>query len=85
MGLCSLDKPAGREWTISYLKRGQATWCPTAYLTQQEIQPVSALVHWQFGEKQPWCLAADLPDASWTLCYYRQCIGSKSCFQKARF
>jgi len=51
---------------------GQRTWCPNAYLTEQHIHPVSALIHWQIGEKQPWCLATNLPDASLTLRYYRR-------------
>jgi len=42
---------------------GQSTWCPNSYLTQTEIHPVSALIHWQIGEKEPWCLATNLPDA----------------------
>ena len=51
---------------------GQSSWCPKAYLTQQEIYPVSALIHWQIREKQPWCLATHLPDAPLTLRYYRR-------------
>lgn len=51
---------------------GQSSWCPKAYLTQQEIYPVSALIHWQISEKQPWCLATNLPDAPLTLRYYRR-------------
>ena len=51
---------------------GQSTGCPQAYLTQQEIHSVSALIHWQIGEKQPWCLATNLPDATLTLRYYRR-------------
>jgi hypothetical protein len=51
---------------------GQRTWCPNAYLTEQHIHPVSALIHWQIGEKQPWCLATNLPDATLTLRYYRR-------------
>ena len=51
---------------------GQSTWSSKAYLTQQEIHPVSALIYWQIGEKQPWCLATNLPDASLTLRYYRR-------------
>jgi hypothetical protein len=49
---------------------GQTTWCPNSYLTQTEIYPVSALIHWQIGEKEPWCLATNLPDAFLTLRYY---------------
>jgi hypothetical protein len=51
---------------------GESTWCPKAFLTQQEIYPVSALIHWQIGEKQPWCLATNLPDATLALRYYRR-------------
>ena len=50
----------------------QSIWCSKAYLTQQSIHPVSALIHWQIGEKQPWCLATNLPDATLTLRYYRR-------------
>lgn len=51
---------------------GQSAWCPNGYLTQSDIFPVSVLIHWQNGEKQPWCLATNLPDASLTLRYYRR-------------
>jgi DDE family transposase len=51
---------------------GQSTWCSKAYLTEQYLHPVSALLYWQIGEKQPWCLATNLPDATLTLRYYRR-------------
>lgn len=51
---------------------GQSAWCPNGYLTQSDILPVSVLIHWQKGEKEPWCLATNLPDASLTLRYYRR-------------
>jgi hypothetical protein len=38
----------------------------------KKIIQISVLVHWQKGEKEPWCLAANLPDAALTLCYYRK-------------
>lgn len=59
---------------------GQTTWCPNAYLTQTEIHPVSALIHWQVGEKEPWCLATNLPDASLTLRYYRRRMWTEEMF-----
>jgi hypothetical protein len=31
------------------------------YLTAKEIYPVNLLVHWKLGEKEPWCLATNLP------------------------
>ena len=51
---------------------GQSVWCPNGYLTQSGIFPVSVLIHWQKGEKEPWCLATNLPGASLTLQYYRR-------------
>ncbi len=59
---------------------GQSTWCPNSYLTQTEIHPVSALIHWQIGEKEPWCLATNLPDASLTLRYYRRRMWTEEMF-----
>jgi hypothetical protein len=59
---------------------GQSTWFPNSYLTQTEIHPVSALIHWQAGEKEPWCLATNLPDASLTLRYYRRRMWTEEMF-----
>jgi hypothetical protein len=53
-------------------KAGQSAWYSNGYLTQNDIFPVSALIHWQKGEKEPWCLATNLPDAALTLRYYRR-------------
>lgn len=59
---------------------GQSTWCPKAYLTEQHIHRVSALIHWQIGEKQPWCLATNLPDAALTIRYYRRRMWTEEMF-----
>jgi hypothetical protein len=59
---------------------GESAWCPNSYLTQTEIHPVSALIHWQVGEKEPWCLATNLPDASLTLRYYRRRMWTEEMF-----
>ncbi len=53
-------------------RAGQSAWCSNGYLTQSDIFPVSVLIHWQKGEKDPWCLATNLPVASLTLRYYRR-------------
>jgi len=66
------------EWFVQHA--GQSTWCPNSYLTQTEIHPVSALIHWQIGEKEPWCLATNLPDASLTLRYYRRRMWTEEMF-----
>lgn len=53
-------------------KPGQSFWLGRGYLTAQEIYPVNLLVHWDKGEKEPWCLATNLPDREMTLRYYRR-------------
>jgi hypothetical protein len=53
-------------------KAGQSFWLGMGYLTAQKIYPTNLLVHWQFGEKEPWCLASNLPDREMTLHYYRR-------------
>jgi len=68
-----LDEQSGWQRLDSLVqKAGQSAWCPNGYLTQSEIHSVSVLIHWQKGEKEPWCLATNLPDASLTLRYYRK-------------
>jgi hypothetical protein len=61
-------------------RAGQTVWCPKAYLTEQHIHPASALIHWQIGEKQPWCLATNLSDAALTLRYYRRRMWTEEMF-----
>jgi hypothetical protein len=53
-------------------KAGQSFWLGQGYLTAQKIYPTNLLVHWQIGEKEPWCLATNLPDREMTLRYYRR-------------
>lgn len=53
-------------------KAGQSRWLGHGYLTSSHIYPTSLLVHWQSGEKEPWCLATNLPDRNLTLRYYRR-------------
>jgi hypothetical protein len=68
-----LDEQTGWQRLDSLVQRaGQSVWCPTGYLTHSDIVPVSLLIHWQKGEKEPWCLATNLPDASLALRYYRR-------------
>jgi hypothetical protein len=51
-------------------KSGQSVWLGHVYLSEQEIYPVNLLAHWQKGEKEPWCLATNLPDRQMTLRFY---------------
>jgi hypothetical protein len=68
-----LDERNGWQRLDGFVQHaGQSVWCPNGYLTQSDIFSVSVLIHWQKGEKEPWCLATNLPDASLALRYYRR-------------
>ena len=55
----------------SYIQKpGQSSWLGTGYLTIKEIYQVNLLVHWKSGEKEPWCLATNLPDLRMALQFY---------------
>lgn len=64
-----------KDWRTfgSYIQKpGQSLWLSKGYLTAKEIYPVYLLVHWEVGEKEPWCLATNLPDRSMALRFYRR-------------
>lgn len=57
----------------SYLRKpGQSIWLGRGCLTAKEIYPTNLLIHWEVGEKEPWCLATNLPDRSIALRCYRR-------------
>jgi hypothetical protein len=51
-------------------KAGQSLWLGSGCLTSKDIYPVNLLVHWKCGEKEPWCLATNLPDRRMALQFY---------------
>jgi len=53
-------------------KPGQSIWLGQAYLTQKSACATSLLLYWHVGEKEPWCLATNLPDLSTALQYYQR-------------
>jgi hypothetical protein len=61
-----------REFGSCVQKPGQTVWLGRSCLTAKEIYPVNLLAHWEIGEKEPWCLATNLPDRGMTLSYYRR-------------
>jgi len=68
-----VDEQSGWQALDSFVQRaGQRIWFSQVYLTQQEIYPVSVLIYWKIGEKEPWCLVTNLPDATLTIRYYRR-------------
>ncbi len=71
---CVWDETQGvwRKLRSHVQKEGQSVWLPNIYLTKREIYLVSVLIHWADGEKEPWCLATNLPDRTLTLRYYKR-------------
>ena len=68
-----LNEQAGWQTFGSYIHRpGQSIWLKNGYLTTSEIYPVNLLVHWKIGEKEPWCLATNLPDMRMAVLFYRR-------------
>jgi hypothetical protein len=53
-------------------KPGQSFFLGTSYLARNHIFRVNLLVHWKRGEKEPWCLATNLPDKGMALRFYRR-------------
>jgi hypothetical protein len=51
-------------------KSGQSIWLGQGCLAESQIHPVNLLAHWEIGEKEPWCLATNLPNRQMTLNYY---------------
>ena len=71
---------AWKPFASFVLKAGHSLWLGPAYLTASHIYPTNLLVHWQSGEKEPWCLATNLPDRDLTLQYYRRRIWIEEMF-----
>jgi hypothetical protein len=68
-----LNENSGWQTFSSYVhKPGQSFWLGRGYLTVKEIYPINLLVYWEIGEKEPWCLATNLPDLQMALQFYRR-------------
>jgi hypothetical protein len=64
------EKQGWQDFDSFVHKAGESVWLGKAYLSENHIYPVNLLVHWDAGEKEPWCLATNLPDRKMTLSYY---------------
>ena len=57
----------------SHIQRpGQSFWLGTGCLARNHFFWVNLLVHWKRGEKEPWCLATNLPNKAMALRFYRR-------------
>jgi hypothetical protein len=52
-------------------KPGQSCWLSNIELTQEHRHRCHFLAYWQHGEKEPWLIATNLPDAQTTKRYYK--------------
>ena len=60
IGLWVNEQIGWRELGSFVNQPGQSALFQKACLTKNEIYPVSALVYWQIGEKEPWCCQRQL-------------------------
>jgi hypothetical protein len=64
------EQPGWQDFGSFVQQAGQSVWLGRGYLAESQIYPVNLLAHWKIGEKEPWCLATNLPDRQMTLIYY---------------
>jgi hypothetical protein len=64
------EQPGWQDFGSFVQQAGQSVWLGRGYLAESQIYPVNLLAHWKIGEKEPWCLATNLPDPKMTLTYY---------------
>ena len=66
-----LNEQQGWQGFGSFVQKpSQSVWLGPCYLAESHIYPVNLLAHWEIGEKEPWCLATNLPDRRMALAYY---------------
>lgn len=64
-----------QEWQrfdVVIEKMGQSLWLGDSHLTYIHDHSTNLLAHWKAGEKEPWCLATNLPDRRTALAYYKR-------------
>lgn len=68
--VCPVNATTWCDFGCWVQKAGGSIWLGSAWLTEKEIYAVNLLAHWKIGEKEPWCLATNLPDRQMTLQAY---------------
>ena len=61
-------------------KAGQSCWLEEASFTLSKQYVVNLLVYWKVGEKEPWCLATNLPDKQTALHFYKRRVWIEEMF-----
>ena len=68
-----INEESGWKPFGSYIQKPNNTiWLGHGYLTKNEMFPVNMMAHWKVGEKDPWCLATNLPDPQMALRFYKR-------------
>ena len=68
-----LNPKTGWKAFGSYIQQaGQSFWLGQAHLTRSKIYQVHLIVHWKVGEKEPWCLATNIPNKAIALRFYKR-------------
>jgi hypothetical protein len=70
-GVWFSEQAGWQPFSYHIQKPGQSVWLGKGYLTVAHIYRINLLTHWKRGEKEPWCLATNLPDKGMALRFYR--------------
>lgn len=70
--VCSQTENTWKPFGDYVQKAGQRCWLGKAQLSQSHAYSVNLLAYWKLGEKQPWCLATNLPDLPTALHFYKR-------------
>lgn len=63
---------AWKPFDSHILKAGQCIWLGKKIFSQAHLYPVNLLAYWKSGEKEPWCLATNMPDKQTALRFYKR-------------
>jgi hypothetical protein len=76
----SNESQGWRDFGSFVQRAGQSVWLEKSYLSESGIYPVNLLAHWAIGEKEPWCLATNLPNKQLTLKTYARRVWIEEMF-----
>jgi hypothetical protein len=68
--VCLANETEWKDFGSHIDKAGQSFWLGASWLTESKIHFTNLLIHWKIGEKEPWCLATNLPDRQMALKAY---------------
>jgi len=78
--VCLAHQTQWRDFGSWVEKPGGSIWLGRGWLAESEFYPVNLLAHWKIGEKEPWCLATNLPDRQTTLRAYSRRMWTEEMF-----